>query len=163
MDVSFIKAFIESTKSVFDTMINVPINFGKPEQPESMGGDADISGVIGMAGDVTGMVVLSFDFATAGKIVESFTGMTIAADHEDFADAIGELANMISGGAKAKFAGKNVSISCPTVVRGPKHNIQAPSDAARLSIPCLTPHGRFTVRLAIKEAKSAKGVKSAAA
>lgn len=163
IDVSLIKAFIESTKGVFDTMVNAPVKFGRPEQPTSPISDADISGVIGMAGDVTGMVILSFSFPVAEAIIESFCGMKLPTDGEDFADAIGELANIISGGAKAKFEGRNVSISCPTVVRGPKHSIQQPSDAKCISIPCITSAGMFHVRVVIKEVATAKGVRSAAA
>ena len=37
-------------------------------------------------------------------------------EHEDFTDAVGELVNMISGGAKALLEGKEVSMGCPSVV-----------------------------------------------
>ena len=61
-----------------------------------------------MSGDVVGSVMLSFPIDSALKIVEKFTGMKIDVNSEDFGDAIGELVNMISGAAKAKFEGKNL-------------------------------------------------------
>ena len=71
------------------------------------------------------------------------------------ADAVGELVNMISGAAKAKFEGKNVSISCPSVVIGKGHKVAQPSDAVCITIPFDCPAGQFSVEIAIKSAKAA--------
>jgi chemotaxis protein CheX len=66
-----------------------------------------------------------------------------------------ELVNMISGAAKAKFEGKNVSISCPSVVVGKGHKVQQPSDALCITIPFDCPGGSFSVEVAMKLARSA--------
>ena len=79
-----------------------------------------------------------------------FTGMELASDHEDFADAIGELVNMVSGNAKAQFEGKHVTISCPSVVIGPEHQVYGRKDVICIQIPCETDAGEFTVEVSIR-------------
>jgi Holliday junction resolvasome RuvABC endonuclease subunit len=48
-------------------------------------------------------VVLAFPTETAERVVSLFCGQQLAAGTPDFADAIGELVNMVSGGAKAVY------------------------------------------------------------
>ena len=64
--------------------------------------------------------------------------------------AIGEIANMIAGGAKKDFPGGNNSISVPSIVIG-KHHVTYPSGLPIISIPCDTSTGRLTVDVALKE------------
>ena len=109
----------------------------------------DVSGIIGMTGDVEGTVVLSFPTSTAERAVSLFTGMEIASDHEDFADAIGELVNMVSGGAKAQFTGKNVGISTPSVIIGSEHAVYGRKDMTTIEIPCSCDIGDFNVEVSL--------------
>jgi CheY-specific phosphatase CheX len=78
--------------------------------------DLDVSGVIGMSGDVTGSVVLSFPQATAENLVALFGGSKADMGSPEFADAIGELVNMVAGGAKAMFKNRKCAISTPSVI-----------------------------------------------
>lgn len=155
MDASFIKPFIESTKAVFTTMLASEVTFGRPhmmDEPPRF----DVSGIIGMSGDVVGAVVLSLPTDVAQKMVTKFTGMEVAAGSDDFADAIGEIVNMISGGAKAQFQGKSVSISCPSVVIGSGHTVTRPSNTPCVSIPCKTAFGEFSIDVSIRPEPAAK-------
>ncbi len=155
MDTSYVTAFIEATQIVFETMLRMPITFGRPEVAESLPTKYDISGIIGLSGDMVGAGVLSFPTETAGSVVAAFTGAPLSIDSDDFADAIGELANMISGSAKAKLPGRSVSISCPTVVIGKNHRIHQPSDSTCVSIPCQSSCGEFAVEVCIMEMEDA--------
>lgn len=155
MDASYIKPFIESTKAVFSTMLAVEVSFGKPHVMDGLP-RFDVSGIIGMSGDVIGSVVLSLPTDVAKKFVAKFTGTPVEESSEDFADAIGELVNMISGGAKAKFAGKSVSISCPSVVIGAGHTVTRPSNTPCVSIPCRTPLGDFSIDISIRPETAAR-------
>ncbi|MCH8165597.1 MAG: chemotaxis protein CheX [Planctomycetes bacterium] len=161
MDTSYVTAFIDATQIVFDTMLSMPITFGRPEVAESLPTKFDISGIIGLSGDVVGAVVLSFPKETAEGVVTAFAGAPLSANSDDFADAIGELANMISGNAKAKFTGRSISISCPSVVIGKNHRIHTPSDSTCISIPCHSSCGEFAVEVCIREVESAVGSQSA--
>jgi chemotaxis protein CheX len=166
MDATYVKPFIESVQSVFETMVHLPVRFEKAYLSEAMP-RYDISGIIGMSGEVVGSVVLSFPSSSAALIVAKFVGSELSLDSADFADAVGELVNMISGAAKAKFEGKSVSISCPSVIIGAQHRVAQPSDTKCVCLPCATECGSFAIDIAIrtvnKQAAGATGVRVSAA
>ena len=151
MDQSYIIPFIKSVQNVFETMLQLPVQIGQPEIKQSGDSGHDVSAIIGMSGDVEGSVVLSFPTATAVRIVSIFTGTELDAGHEDFADAVGELVNMVSGGAKAQFSGKSVSISCPSVVVGQSHQVYGRKDVVAICIPCDSDCGLFNVEVSIRQ------------
>lgn len=161
MDTTYVTAFISATQKVFNTMLQLSVTFGKPVVTQGVPSKFDVSGVIGMSGDITGAVVLSFPTETALGVVKAFTGESVSTDNEDFSDAIGELANMVSGNAKSKFDGKSVSISCPCVIIGSDHKIQQPSESNCISIPCNCACGEFAVEFCIlKKTKDAPRVEA---
>jgi chemotaxis protein CheX len=151
MDAAYIRPFIASIQNVFSTMMQLPVQVKEPRIKAGSAGEYDISGIIGMSGDVVGSVVLSFPNDTAQRVVALFCGQPLAIGTPDFADAIGELVNMVSGGAKGMFTGKKVSISCPSVVVGSKHHIARQSDTPCIVIPCSTDCGELVIEIAIKE------------
>ncbi|HYD02559.1 MAG TPA: chemotaxis protein CheX, partial [Phycisphaerales bacterium] len=67
MDVRYINPFVEAVQTVFSTMIQIDVTLGKPHVTEALP-RYDISGIIGMSGDVTGAIVLSFP-APVAKVV----------------------------------------------------------------------------------------------
>ena len=152
MDSSYVRPFIESTLSVWKTMLNMQVQIGQPVPAASIPSDSsnDVSGIIGLSGEITGSVILGFSTSTAEQAVTAFVGAPVQAGTEDFADAIGELVNMIAGNAKAKFEGKDVSISCPSVIMGGHHQVAMPSDASCICIPFDSPCGRFAVEVCLK-------------
>lgn len=165
MDVRFINPFISAIQSVFKTMVNSEVAIKKPYMLDSNETASDVSGVIGFSGDASGCVVLSFNREIACKVASAFAGVDINLDHPDFADAIGELANMVAGNAKKDFTGLKVSISLPSVIVGPDHKVQQLKAAPRLIIPCETKHGPFNVEVSMIIGKSgaAAGSKPATA
>ena len=143
MDARYINPFVKSVCNTFGTMCGLPVTIGKPSLKQGDQPYSDVSSVIGFSGDATGSVVLNFGFETASKIASSFAGIDITPEHPDFADALGELANMVAGGAKAQFEGLNISISLPNVIVGPKHNVSASKNTPRLIIPVSDGRGRI--------------------
>lgn len=152
MDPAFITPFIASIQNVFSTMMQLPVTIGNPSIKQSPSTTYDVSGIIGMSGDVTGNVVLSFPSQAAKRIVQLFTGVEYEVNSPDFADAIGELTNMVSGGAKGLFQGKKkVSISTPSVVIGNGHTVSRPRDVPVICIPCITDCGELVIEIAVQE------------
>jgi chemotaxis protein CheX len=147
MDVRYINPFVGAVCNVFETMCGVKVTVGKPFLKTDNARVADVSGVIGFSGDATGSVVLDFAFDAASKLATAFAGMEIDPKSPDFADAIGELANMVAGGAKAKFDGLNINISLPNVIVGRDHNVCASKTTPRIVIPCQTGIGEFHVEV----------------
>lgn len=155
MDPNFIKPFISSIQNVFSTMLQLPVTVQTPSLKVAPGTTYDVSGIIGLSGDVVGSVVLSFPQETAERIVALFSGQPLQANTPDFADAIGELVNMVSGGAKAQFKNRKVSISCPSVVVGPSHVVAKQTDAPTVVIPCATDCGSLAIEVTIQESPTA--------
>lgn len=162
MDPAFIKPFISSVQNVFSMMLQLQVTIKDPVLRTGSQSTYDVSGIIGLTGDVVGNVVLSFPVDSAERMVALFTGESIAADHEDFTDAIGELVNMVSGNAKADFEDREVSISCPSVVVGADHHIGRPKEIPCVAIPCESDCGDFVVEICIEDRSSKANSNSAA-
>lgn len=145
LDPSYITAFVQATKKVFQTMLGLEVTFGDPVPSKLPHLANDVSAIIRMTGGVTGIVVLSLPVASAEKIVNSFVGSPVDRKSDDFADAVGELVNMISGNAKVSFVGEQVRLSRPSVVIGEGNRVQQPSDSVCVSIPCRSSYGDFAV------------------
>ena len=141
--------FVNSVRQVFATMVQVPTTVERPTVKGSPAPSYDVSSIIGFSGEVVGSVVLSFQLSAAAKVVESFAGVAMEPNSPDFADAIGELANMVAGAAK-KDLGATASISTPSVVMGAGHVIARLSDVPCVVIPVKTPVGDFAVEVSIK-------------
>ena len=148
MDVRYINPFMDAVKHLFKTMLRTELILSKPVlRVDDV--RADVSAVIGFSGGATGSVVLCFPMSTALKAASAFAGIKMTRDHEDFADALGELANIVAGQAKSKLEEFNISISLPSVILGQEFAVLHSKQRPRLVIPCDSSLGRFTVEVAM--------------
>ena len=150
MDVIFIQAFAKAIENVFAMMVQTEVAVQEPVLKTVHDPRYDVSGIIAISGDMVGVVVLSFPAEVAERVATSFTGMTLGVQDEDFADAIGELVNMVSGNAKASFEGKQCQISCPTVIIGQNHQVFKQRDLQSIQLPCRCDCGEFILEVSIK-------------
>lgn len=157
MDPNHITPFIKSIQNVFSTMLQLDVTIEEPRLSDSTRATYDVSGIIGLSGDVTGSVVLSFPLPSAERLVALFTGSPVPCESPDFADAIGELVNMVSGNAKAML-GKKVSISIPSVVIGKNHIVSRKSGVPCVVIPCVTDCGELTIEVAFEPSAVNAGI-----
>lgn len=155
MDVRYINAFVGSIQNVFKTMLQIDVEFAKPAIKDSIESRADVSAVIGFSGDASGIVVLAFSNEVAISAASKFAGVDMDTQHSDFPDALGELANMVAGGAKANFEGLDVSISLPSVITGKGHEVLNSKSHPSLLIPCKCSLGEFGVEVAMRVDKNA--------
>lgn len=96
---------------------------------------ADVSGIMALAGDQKGIIMISFYEALSNKIISSIMGLPIEEiTEEEQHDGVGELINMIAGGAKARLGDSDWSflLSAPTVITGNQHRVIQQKD-----IPCV--------------------------
>ena len=163
MDASYITPFMTSIQNVFSTMFQLPVEIGEPRLKTNSSTTHDVSGIIGVSGEMVGTIVLSMPSDTAESIVALFTGEQMSADSDDFADAVGELINMISGNAKAEFQRKAVSISCPSAVIGAGHRVASGSGIPCVMIPCNTDCGEVVLEVALRESNEVAKNTTAAA
>jgi chemotaxis protein CheX len=152
MDVRFINPFVTSAVNALKTMAGLEVTRGAPFVKGSFQALADVSGIIGLAGEAKGAVVLSFPFALARRIYEAMTGDQVKDGDPAVADVVGEIANMVAGGAKGALAelGMNFRISVPSVVVGKEHSITNKSDAPCLIIPFQLGSDTFWVQVSLK-------------
>jgi chemotaxis protein CheX len=151
MNVQYINPFLLAVQNVFDTMIHLPYTLGKPMIKKSDMTAYDVSGIIGISGEVIGCVVVSFPAQIAIKVGSCLLGEELKKVDSDCTDAIGEVANMIAGDAKKRFPKTNTTISVPSVVIG-YHKVAFPSGLPIISIPCEIVAGQFAIEVALKEA-----------
>lgn len=149
MDVKFVNAFVGSIQNVFKTMLDADVKIGKLSVQEARSESAEVSGIIGISGEVQGSVILSFQLDVACKIASQFAGTELQVDSPDFSDAIGELANMVAGNAKKDFTGYDANISLPSVVIGKGHTVSKPTAFPMLVFPCETSLGNFNVEVSL--------------
>ena len=157
--------FVAAVESLFATMLDMPVTCSDPRIKGTDEAWLDITGTIGIAGAVSGTMALSFDRPTAEAVVAAFVGMAMDFDEEDFGDAIGELANIVAGNAKATLNScGTLSITCPSVTRGPCVTRVVREGVQAVMIDCDCPLGIFRLELSLASDKgSAVADQSAAA
>jgi chemotaxis protein CheX len=151
MNVEYINPFLLAVQNVFDTMINMPYKLGAPTIKKSDMTAFDVSGIIGISGEVNGCIVISFPTKIALNVGSCLLGEELTEVDGDCTDTIGEVANMIAGDAKKRFPKTNTTISVPSVIIG-SHKVAYPSGLPIISIPCETEAGQFAIEVALKEA-----------
>lgn len=148
--------FVNSVRSVFTTMVKVKTEVERPKLKTQPAPSYDVSSIIGFSGHIVGSVVVSFQREAAESLATAFAGTPLKLTDADFPDAIGELANMIAGGAKTQL-GALASITVPNVVIGSGHVIARLSDVPCIVIPCTTQVGNFAVEVNIKQLPVVEG------
>ena len=86
----------------------------------------------------------------AEKVARKFADTGVSAQNADLADALGEMANIVAGQAKAKMDGLDISVSLPRVVTGENHSTLEASRVPVLTVPCDSPLGRFSIEVAME-------------
>jgi len=146
------QVIVKATRDVFDTMIPMPLSPGAPATEKVQSFHCHVSGILGFSGDLRGMLTIHCPNEVAMAITTSFLGMETEEINADVIDAIGELANMVTGGIKEAFSEKDqeIKLSIPTVVAGKSYNINNLADADWVIIPFTIEKGTFLVELKIK-------------
>ncbi len=136
INADFINPFINGAINAFQTMAQVTKVTRKDMYIK---GDrdvpGDVSGVMGLSGAATGSVAITLPHDLAKKLVANMLMMKPEdLSEEDMHDGVGEIINMISGGAKSELRGGNYefNISLPSIVSGSGHTISNKSGT-----PCI--------------------------
>ena len=145
-------SFLESAKQTFETMVFMPLTCEEAEGKEKGSPSGSISGTIGLAGETqSGTLSLMFPMSLAKIIFRSMMGMQESDPVEDneVHDVVGELANMVAGGAKSRLQEKgfNFKIGLPTVVVGENHYLDPPKEVQTMVIPMVLEKGVFFLEL----------------
>jgi chemotaxis protein CheX len=151
MNVEHINPFLSSTVRVFETMVSCRLVRGTLAVKHNFQPSHEVSAVIGLSGKAKGTVVLSVDREVALGVAEALLGERPVEINSDVTDAMGEMANMIAGQAKAQLEQFAMSISLPTVITGKGHCIEFPRNTTPIAIPFSCDWGALALEVALVE------------
>ncbi len=129
MQADILNIFIDSVINTLKTMCNIIPKRNSLALKKANGvSKGDISGVIGLVGDLSGLIGITFPEKLAFVIVNRMIGEEIDAINSTVEDAIGEIINIIAGNAKSNLKEKNydLNMSLPSVIVGEDHSITSP-------------------------------------
>jgi len=147
--VEFAKKITETTEEIFNTMIFMELAAGTPLENTKEAIGCHVSAMIGLTGDFSAMLGIHCPEAAGLAIAGEMLGMEIGEIDADVKDALGEIANMLAGGLKEKFAAENVALelAIPTAISGKSYTISAPTGSNRIVIPFQIEKGAFYIEI----------------
>jgi chemotaxis protein CheX len=151
MKVKYINPFLNASVNLFRDYLGFKLTGGTPHVLSDPQNLSEVSGIIGLAGETVGAVVLSFSRETAIAMVSKMEGRTYNALGTEVIDGVGELINIIAGNAKKDLLEFRVEISLPGVITGTTYRIHWPEGIPVVSIPFESEAGPFSVNVSLRE------------
>lgn len=153
MDAELINPFIDATRYVLETMASTKVQAGEAYLKKDEVALGDVSSIIGLTGEATGIMSLTFTEKCILPIVSNMLREKMKVLNEDIQDAVGEIGNMICGQARRKLKeqGRALRAAIPTVIMGKNHTITRVTKAPVIAIPFSTPNGEFTIEVCFEE------------
>ncbi len=158
MRAEWINPFISSLSNAFQTMLSCPVQRGAIALKNGHTPKYEISGVIGLSGKAVGTVVLSLSQSVALKAASTMLLYEAETIDADVVDAVGELTNMVAGGAKAQLEEYELMVSLPNVITGKDHEVRFPSNVTPLSVSFDTPWGPLVLEVGLVPTAAAVGI-----
>ncbi len=128
---------VNATRETFLNYMGIELGAGTVERRVTPV-DSDITGIVGVAGDRVGYILVSTNSHTARFIARELL-MEEEADDECIRDAVGELANNIAGCLKSVYHEQygSVALGLPLVVSGRLQLVgETPADESSINIQC---------------------------
>jgi chemotaxis protein CheX len=129
----FTQALDAAAVEVFEMMVGVPLG---PSDQATLPHVADYTAMIGLAGDLCGVLSFRCSNASAVQIAGKMLGTDEAASAECIRDALGEICNMVAGSFKAQLSdiATQCMLSVPTVVSGKDYELYPLADGLRIQV-----------------------------
>ena len=149
---SMVRDIIDSTHEVFETMVFTDAIPGVPHPSRPGEPRAEIVATIALTGPSNAVVTLYGTIAMAKSIAASMLGMAVEEINEEYADAMGELGNMIAGSFRNRMTamGGTWAISVPTVTVGQRIFTHYPEDVGRVVCPFEVSGNNLSVELVLR-------------
>jgi len=152
--VEFAKKIVETTDEIFSTMVFMQISALPPleQDQEKQAIGEHISAMIGLSGDFVAMLSIHCPEAVGLKISGEMLGMEFTEADADVKDTIGEIANMLAGGLKERFAKENImlQLAIPTTITGKAYTVAPPKKGNRVIVPFKVEAGQFFIEIKYK-------------
>lgn len=149
MDANLVNPFIEATLNILETTASTQAVSGKPYLKKDQMARGDITGLIRLSGQEKGTVSISFSKSGILDIVSNMFGEPLDELNDDIKDAVGEIANMISGQVTNTIVqnGMDCKASLETVILEENHVIPHIGMFPAVAIPFETKSGEFTIEV----------------
>ena len=143
----------DATQEIFSSMIMLDVTPDEPFQRDDSKLLNSVSGIIGLAGEMKGLLAIHLPDKAALDITTAFLGMNVEEVNEDVCDAIGELANMLGGSMKAILdpAGSKIQLSMPSTIHGEEYAVDCLTNAESVTVPFTFNKQTFMVELQISQ------------
>jgi len=154
MNVEFINPFLSSMLNVMSTMAQMELTPEKPKLKKDEVAMGDVSGLIGMVSDkAKGSLSITFDAPLALATMKGMVGEAPDEVNEEITDLVGEITNMVTGGAKRMLSEKGIEfdMATPMVVSGKNHTIHHKAKGPIVIIPLKAAAGKAYIEFSFDE------------
>ena len=154
MNVDFVNPFLEATLNVLKTMAKLEAKPGRPAVKSNDVAHGDVTGLIGMTGEqAKGTLAITFTEQVILEITKRMLSAEMTKINETITDMVGEITNMVTGGAKKILSekGYRFDMAIPSVVAGKNHIIEHKSKAPIIVVPFSTGAGDFYIEVCFEE------------
>lgn len=129
----FTQALDSAAVEVFELMVGTPL--GASDQA-TLPRVADYTAMIGLAGDLCGVLSFRCGNTSAARIAGKMLGTDENTSEECVRDALGEICNMVAGAFKAQVSdlAAQCMLSVPTVVSGKDYQLYPLVDGLRIQV-----------------------------
>ncbi|MBZ5653747.1 MAG: chemotaxis protein CheX [Acidobacteriia bacterium] len=126
----------DAAKEVFALMVGVELS---PPNQSDLPMVTNFTGMVGLAGDLCGILTVRCSAASATTIASHMLGGSHAEVAAHQSDAVGEISNMVAGSFKAKIEGleDKCMLSVPTVVTGGDYEVHSLAVGQRIEVPLM--------------------------
>ena len=154
MRVEFINPFLSSMLNVMSTMAQMELTPEKPKLKTTEISMGDVSGLIGMVSpQAKGSLSITFDTPLALATMKNMVGEAPDQVNDEITDLVGEITNMVTGGAKRMLSEKGFEfdMATPIVVSGKDHTIHHKSKGPVVVLALRGEHGRAYIEFSFDE------------
>ena len=154
MNVEFINPFLSSMLNVMSTMAQMELTPEKPRLKKDEVALGDVSGLIGMVSpQAKGSLSITFEGDLALATMKKMVGEAPDEVNEEIIDLVGEITNMVTGGAKRMLSEKGIEfdMATPIVVSGANHSIHHKAKGPIVIIPLKNELGRAYIEFSFDE------------
>jgi len=154
MNVEYINPFLSSMLNVMSTMAQMELIPEKPRLKKNEIALGDVSGLIGMVSEqAKGSLSITFEGGLALATMKNMVGEAPDEINEEIIDLVGEITNMVTGGAKRMLSEKGIEfdMATPIVVSGADHSIHHKAKGPIVIIPLKNELGRAYIEFSFDE------------
>lgn len=150
MNVEFVNPFLGALVDVLATMAQTEAHRGPLSLKRDETALGEVTGLIDLKGSqATGSLAVTFSESAILAIFQRMLGEIRETVDAEVADLVGELTNMVTGGAKKVFAEKGLdfAMATPVLLTGAGHAIHHPVRGPTVLVPFYSDAGAFYVEV----------------